>query len=169
VKRFLIISDIHACDVDPTASDAPSYVSSYGGRRASADPLSELEALIEKDIPEVDYILCPGDIANRANPSAFAYAWKSLNDLADRLKIPLFATVGNHDIDSRYKTNTFDPMEFAKNITPHIPTRKRPQYLEYWAENFTLIENDDCNNRGESARHTHMRWPIGSAIQRAGI
>ena len=146
MRRFLIVSDIHACDVDPSTSDAPSYVSNFSGvRRSNLDPLTELDRLIDGEGLSPDCILCPGDITNRANPVSFSYAWDRLNRLSARLAIPLVTTVGNHDVDSRYKTNSYDPLEFAKNLSPPIPTPERPKYLEYWAENFTLISRNDCN------------------------
>lgn len=50
MKRFLLISDIHACDVDPGSSKAPSYVSSFRSAAASRiDPIAELEDLIKRE------------------------------------------------------------------------------------------------------------------------
>jgi 3',5'-cyclic AMP phosphodiesterase CpdA len=146
LKRFLIISDIHACDIDPASPKAPSYVSSFGGSSGAAvDPISELERLVREEDLAPDYILCAGDITNRSNPAALRYAWERLRSLAHACGAKLIATVGNHDIDSRYKANAFDPRGFVMSLAPKIPYEERERFLEYWAENFTLLSHEGCN------------------------
>lgn len=146
MKRFLLLSDLHATDEDPSSSSAPSYVSSYSASAsARLDPISELEAVIRDDKLEPDYILCPGDITNRSNPRAFTYAWDRLHKLALSCGAKLIATVGNHDLDSRYKDNRFDPRGYIMSIKPQIPVAERERFLEFWAENFTVISEADCN------------------------
>jgi predicted phosphodiesterase len=146
VKRFLLISDIHATDIDPSASRAPSYVSSFrsaAGKRI--DPLGELEFLIKREGLAPDCVLCPGDITNKSQTAPFSYAWQRLQDLATNCGAKLVATVGNHDVDSRYYGNSFDPRGFAMSLSPTLPTGDRQQFLEFWAENFTLVSGNDCN------------------------
>jgi predicted phosphodiesterase len=146
VKRFLLISDIHACDVDPSSSKAPSYVSSFRSAAASRiDPIAELEDLIRREDLQPECILCPGDITNKSLPDPFGYAWQRLHDLAKKCGAKLIATVGNHDVDSRYKSNAFDPRGYAMSLGPSIPTPERLHFLEYWAENFTPISFEGCN------------------------
>lgn len=144
MRKFLLLSDIHACDVDPASSSAPSFVSSFAasssGRR---DPITELEHLVRQDDFRPDAILCAGDITNRSHPGSLAYAWDRLNRLAETCSAKLIATVGNHDLDSRYQANSFDPRGYAMSLRPHIPVAARPHFLEYWAENFTLVVEND--------------------------
>jgi predicted phosphodiesterase len=146
VKRFLLISDIHASDIDPASSKAPSYVSSYRSTSGTAlDPIFELEKLIREERLAPDCILCAGDVTNKSLPSPFSFAWKKLDDLAKSCSAKFLTTVGNHDVDSRYKSNAYDPRGFAMSLVPKIPTEDRKHFLEYWAENFTLVSNDECN------------------------
>ncbi|TBB15019.1 metallophosphoesterase (plasmid) [Rhizobium ruizarguesonis] len=146
MKRFLLISDIHATNEDPSSSSASSYVSSYSASAsARLDPISELEVVIREDKLNPDYILCPGDITNRSNPQAFTYAWERLNKLAISCGAKLIATIGNHDLDSRYKENRFDPRGYVMSTKPQIPVVERERFLEFWAENFTVISEPDCN------------------------
>jgi 3',5'-cyclic AMP phosphodiesterase CpdA len=146
VKRFLLISDIHACDVDPGTSKAPSYVSSFRSSSLSRiDPIAELERLIKQHDLMPDCILCPGDITNKSQPDPFGYAWQRLHELASKCGARLIATIGNHDIDSRYKSNAYDPRGFAMSLAPNIPVTGRKEFLEFWAENFTAISFDECN------------------------
>ena len=144
--KFLLISDIHACDVDPASPTAPSYVSSFSASAsAKLDPLTELKNLIAADGLQPDLILCAGDIANRSHPNSLSYAWHRLNELAGSCKARLISTVGNHDLDSRYQANKYDPRGYLMSLTPEIPDCNRLSYLEFWAENYTLIETDLCN------------------------
>jgi hypothetical protein len=146
MTRFLIISDIHACDMDPASSQAPSYVSSFNpGATARIDPLADLDRLIQDENLCPDYILCGGDVTNRSSPSPFNYAWGRLNDIASRSRSRLVATVGNHDLDSRYQANKFDPRGYAMSLRPTLPVEDRMNFLEFWAQNFTLLQTPDCN------------------------
>lgn len=146
MKRFLLISDLHASDEDPSSSSAPSYVSSFSPTGSTRlDPILELQKLITQEGLKPDYILCPGDITNRSNTSAFNFAWNKLNSLALECSAQLIATVGNHDLDSRYKGNNFDPKGFVMSLKPQIPVADRIKFLEFWAENFTIINDNDCN------------------------
>lgn len=144
--RFLLLSDIHACDVDPASSSAPSYVSSFGASSsARLDPLSELEKLVGQENLSPDFILCAGDITNRSVPTSLSYAWSKLHNLANKCGAVLVSTVGNHDLDSRYQANRFDPRGFAMSLDPKLPTADRLKFLEFWAENFTLLQFPSCN------------------------
>ena len=145
-KSFLIISDIHACDDDPSSPATPSYVSSIGGAsNGHKDPFDEIEKTIDAEGLVPDFILCPGDITDKSNPNSFAYAWKRLEGLASKFGSKLIATVGNHDIDSRYTNNKFDPRGFAMALAPPIPIQERERFLEFWSENFTLVHDSSCN------------------------
>lgn len=145
MASFLILSDIHACDEDPASPQAPSYVSSFNSAAtARLDPLSDLTRVF-KDELKPDYVLCAGDITNRSNPTAFNYAWGRLQILARDLDAQLVATVGNHDLDSRFQANKFDPRGYAMSLMPTIPVAERIPFLEYWAQNFTILKFEDCN------------------------
>jgi predicted phosphodiesterase len=146
MARFLILSDIHACEDDPASPQASSYVSSFNSAAtARLDPLSDLARLIKDDALTPDYILCAGDITNRSSPTAFNYAWGRLHALADACAGRLIATVGNHDLDSRFIANKFDPRGYAMSLQPTIPVAERLAFLEFWAQNFTVLSFDDCN------------------------
>lgn len=146
MKRFLLLSDIHATDIDPSRWDAPSTVSSSPVKAGNhVEPIADLEAMLRREGREVDYVLCAGDITNKAHPASLTFAWEKLNALSSALGAKLIATVGNHDLDSRYKENAFDPKGYAMALSPQLPTDERSAYLEFWAENFTLINEDNCN------------------------
>ena len=145
-KRFLILSDIHACSIDPSKSDAPSYVSSFAaGASGHLDPIRALKEVVEQETLRPDFILCAGDLTNRADPASLTYVWQRLNELARDCGARLIATIGNHDLDSRYKANNFDPRGYAMSLEPMLPIPSRERFLEFWAENFTLYTEGSCN------------------------
>ena len=163
MTRFLILSDIHACDVDPASPQAPSYVSSFNSAAtARLDPLSDLLRVFKEEAVKPNYILCAGDITNRSSPTAFNYAWGRLHSLANDLDAQLIATVGNHDLDSRFQANKFDPRGYAMSLQPTIPVAERVPFLEYWAQNFTVLKFDDCNI---AALNTAAYHGIGKDIE----
>lgn len=146
MKKFLLFSDIHATDADPTSSSAPSYVSSYASAAAgSPEPISDLVRLLQDEGQEVDYLLCAGDITNKGSPTALTFACEKIQWLSDKLAATLVTTVGNHDLNSRFKTNSYDPRGYAMSVKPAIPIADREKYLEYWAEHFTILNEPDCN------------------------
>lgn len=143
MKSFLLVSDIHACTIDPTSPAAPSYVST-AAKPGWIDPLDDLERLLKQEALKPDYLLCPGDITNKSNPDALTYAWNRLHQIADGFDCRFVATVGNHDVDSRYQGNKFDPRGYLMSLKPALPVEDRGRFLEFWAENFTIISGDDC-------------------------
>ena len=146
MKRFLLLSDLHTTDVNPSSSTAPSYLSTYSAvASGQIDPLTDLETMLVRQEFVIDYILCPGDIANKSTPGPLRSTWERLNRLAEKMGSKLVATIGNHDVDSRYKENNFDPRGYIMALQPSIPSPQRQNYLEYWAEHFTTIADDECN------------------------
>ncbi len=51
------------------------------------NPLAGLIDLAERGELAADLILCPGDLADRAEPSATIFAWQKINELANHLRI----------------------------------------------------------------------------------
>jgi predicted phosphodiesterase len=119
-----------------------SYSSSASGRK---EPISDLTRLLADEGLSPDYILCAGDIADKSNPASLSFVWARITQLAQDMGKPLVTTVGNHDLDSRYKENKWDPRGYVMALEPPIPYNSRKAYLEYWAENFTFISDDHCN------------------------
>ncbi|SFV32908.1 metallophosphoesterase family protein [Hyphomicrobium facile] len=136
----LVVSDIHAIDTDPTSSSAASYVSA---RQIAADtikdPLGELRNTINSGVPKPDCIICPGDLADKSNPSALSYVWNELSAIAKSLgDVPLIATPGNHDLDSRFKISDYDARGQIMAVRPRVPWDDHRNYLEFWAEHFSI-------------------------------
>jgi hypothetical protein len=79
-KSLLVLSDIHATDVDPSTAGAPSYVSSFSAAATGrSDPIDELGVLVSSEGLTPNYLLCGGDITNRSASPSFSFAWNKLN------------------------------------------------------------------------------------------
>ena len=146
--KVVIVSDLHAFQGD--RSPLPSLVNfSDADRTETSDPLLGLRAKFADgslDVP--DLLICAGDLADRANPLALKSAWSELNSIRNEFKIPSFlATCGNHDLDSRYQENRFDPKGYLRKLNPCFPL---PDYqkndilqLKYWSNNFSIVEGEN--------------------------
>jgi Icc-related predicted phosphoesterase len=153
--KFVVISDLHAftSDARRTADGRkplpPSYIDfSAPHRRKVEDPLVGLRELFEGNTFDgIDLLIVAGDIGDRADPVAIRSAWSELSEIAGLKGTKVMATCGNHDIDTRHKTNKFDPKGFLRTLTPsfpiaHVQSDDRAM-LEYWANNYTIIEESN--------------------------
>jgi len=137
--RVAVLSDIHAAIpgdkglVDSYASTAPSADSIY------RDAILSLEKFIESSGVRADYLVCCGDMANKANPTAMNYIWKKYNEIAKQLGAVPVTTVGNHDIDSRYTESDFDARGVLRRLHPSYPLLDPTKTHEYWSRNFVVL------------------------------
>lgn len=140
VIRVAVISDIHAYDADQKI--APSHFDVKRPRsQTGRHPISGLVALVKEKGKELtaDLLLCPGDIGDKASRRGIEVAWESVHELAGALKATVVAgTAGNHDLDSHYKTSTFDPEEFLKELTPMFPLQESGLNRDFWSNHFAV-------------------------------
>lgn len=145
---ILVISDLHAHPGDPRKGDAPSYYSTnslYGA--PDVNPLAGITELIDKAKLHVDWVVCPGDLGDKADPVAQKLAWEQLEKLRSALSADyLFGTTGNHDVDSRRVVPDFDPKSALQLLTPTFPidvkcydAGDRVYADRFWSNNFVLV------------------------------
>jgi predicted phosphodiesterase len=144
--KILIVSDLHA-HADQISDSAPSYIST---RDDSQDPtensLTGLLRFAKERSIKANWIICPGDIAHQANPHAHSYVWEKLCELRELTNASnIFATVGNHDVDSRRAINDFDPKSMLQLLAPPFPGLGKEECFQYWAENF-FVKVDATTN-----------------------
>jgi hypothetical protein len=73
------------------------------------DPISKFLDLITQRGLRADYVLCPGDITDKANPVAFREGWRRLREIKEALGARhLISSTGNHEVDSRVVDPTHD-------------------------------------------------------------
>ena len=102
----------------------------------------------------VDWIVSPGDLGDKAIPTAQSAAWRELERIRGAVGAKrLIATVGNHDIDSRRSFNDFDPKSSLQQLLPSFPLdcdcyeKNDNVYVDrFWSRNFVVVPFDefDC-------------------------
>jgi predicted MPP superfamily phosphohydrolase len=138
-----IISDLHAYET-ADSGNRPSHLCLNGvDSEPTKHPFAGLHKLIADNSLSVDILLCCGDLGDKAHPAAIRYAWNAIHDLKARLGASkLFATVGNHDVDSRHKFNAFDPKGFLQSLTPSFPMETEALNDTFWSRNFALYTDN---------------------------
>ena len=143
--KILVVSDLHAFtppnhNTGKTIDDPPSFlVNTEVESKKQPNPIELIPDLLKAEGLDVDWILCPGDIADRADPDAQAFAWRHLVNLKKSTKARLLlGTVGNHDVDSRLQFSEFDPKGHLQALSPPFPGINGAAANRYWARNFHI-------------------------------
>src|SRR5437773_38935 len=66
--RIALLSDLHAHDNDPAAPSDVSWLVVAASEEPTLHPFAALHNLIEREQLRADYVVCPGDIGDKANP-----------------------------------------------------------------------------------------------------
>lgn len=143
VITIAVASDLHASAVPGDA--APSHCRiGLVNETALNHPVPGLMKLIEKLALRADILLCPGDLADRAEPGAVRYAWRVIHDLGAALQSRhIMATAGNHDVDSRHQYNKFDAKGVLQSLTPRFPVPDESSCDQFWSRHFTIVREDN--------------------------
>lgn len=147
--RFLVVSDIHTCDEDPSSYKTSSYVSTQGaGPTGAIEPISSMIDKVKAEVGPVDFVICAGDLTQRALPAGITYISEKLRGVATSLGAKHLVVVnGNHDVDSRFKSNNFDPRGQLRQSLPDMPfiavpsqdiEASRRNHLEFFAEHLSI-------------------------------
>lgn len=145
MRRFLIISDLHA--YTPSSANSgrpPSLLTTTRASRTSRDNMIRSVAkMVELEGLKVDVILCPGDLADRADPEGQKFVWEELHKLKKVIGASsVIGTAGNHDVDSRLQYTDFDPKGNLLGLTPPFPGPTNALSDKYWAHNFSIEIRD---------------------------
>ena len=137
-----VMSDLHAHNVSGAA--APSTFSISGPHdQPTAHPIAGLKKLIQDFHLSADMLLCPGDIADKAQPAALSYAWNEMGAIKRLLNADLLiATAGNHDMDSRYQYDAHDAKGTLQALAPMFPGFEHAICDRFWARNFAILDGD---------------------------
>ena len=138
--RVLIASDLHMHNDALSAETLPSYLTSHPDYRgANQSPIKGIEKLLCSQKAKVDWILCPGDLGDKADITAQQVAWSDLESLRSKLHAKrLIATIGNHDVDSRGMTAAASPTDSLKKLTPPFPIRDTNLWSRFWTRDYTI-------------------------------
>lgn len=134
-----VVSDIHAA-IPSADGNNSSYASTAPNKDATEkDAILSLQKLIETEGISTDFLVCCGDMADRANPTAMNYVWTKFHQIAEHLKARPIATVGNHDIDSRFTDSDHDARGMLRNLSPTYPLGDDAKNYEFWSRNFVVV------------------------------
>lgn len=143
--RIGVLTDFHAFAGRPGDGGAsPSWldlakVQSDPGQ----NPFAALIQTVEKEKLRADLLLCCGDLGDKADPAGQQYVWGEVEKVREALEAKLtLGAAGNHDVDSRYIHSAFDAKGYIQTLSPGFPVNDERCWLEYWARNFTCVEED---------------------------
>lgn len=142
--RLAVISDIHAASAQHDHSRGSHVVVPAPAGRGN--PIDDLRELIKGGaLGAVDYLVCPGDITNQADPDAFQWMWARLRETASSIgATEILATCGNHDLDSRYladaRVDDPDAKGAILGLANRFPELSEAEHNEFWAHNFVVLE-----------------------------
>ncbi|NVH75792.1 metallophosphoesterase [Paraburkholderia sp. JPY432] len=142
--KFAILSDLHAAprSSDPKKTEVKLYSDGDGFGRHD-NPLSSLHELIAQEQLKADFVVCPGDMTNRADPGALRFVWAQLHKLREMLGAKeVIATVGNHDVDSRGNEVGTIPREALMRLIPRFPIAIPALADHFWAHGFYITTID---------------------------
>jgi len=141
--RLAVASDLHAYSIVKDTPAPSHFQVETPESDPGKNPISGLQKLLSEEMIRAEMLLCPGDIGHQAQQIAIQHAWSSLNSLRENLAADhLFATAGNHDLDSRYLSNDYDALEYLKNLTPPFPFPSEEMNDKFWSQHFAIFEGD---------------------------
>ena len=166
--RIAIISDLHC---KHSSSDGPTkttllYSDDINGSPLT-NPIKALKKLVEDEKIKCDLVLCPGDIADRADPQGLSTGWTYLESIQGATGSGLLlATVGNHDVNVKCMDKE-DPNGSLKNFDTNYPVPNADgMRTQYWQDDYCLMKYDrtiilvfnSCHSHrnSSSSRQSHI-------------
>lgn len=135
-----IVSDLHAYENEEPDHAPSHYCIRDPGNDSTKNPIAAFQQLVSNESLSADLLLCPGDLADKANPPAIRQAWLDVNKMQGWLGADLLvATAGNHDVDSRHEHNSFDAKGALQALCPPFPFQDENLNDRYWARHFVTI------------------------------
>lgn len=153
MTSFLIISDTHAF-VSSGTGDKPSLLEAT--HTGSTNMLRSVADLLKQEDLQPDWIICPGDLGDKASPEGQSFVWAELNALKAAVNAKfLLGAAGNHDLDSRFANSAFDPMANIKALRPPFPGITDLDCDKYWSRHYSIYHDGQCRilNLNSSAFH----------------
>lgn len=153
-----IVSDLHCRYIGSDSGPMRTYLTSDALRDPPQQhPIEALNAFIDTNGLEADYLLCPGDIADRMDRQGFISGWGYLLEL--RLKFQakeLLATTGNHDVDSRNKLGLGEALALPKKILQGYPVEDRDNQSRFWANHYHIRSTDNVHFFVFNSAYSHF-------------
>lgn len=143
--RLAVLSDLHAYATAPKGSEPSFLPATEEHQLAQHNPFEGLVELISQNNLTADYLLCPGDIGDKADPKGIAHAWHHLQRVAKQLGDATYvASTGNHDMDSRSIFHNYDPTDVLKKLAPPYPVSDQSEVDRYWSRYYCITDHTNC-------------------------
>ncbi len=152
--RLFLLSDIHAFDgaklrleseAERKTIQAPSYFDiTLSDSEGGDNPIRDIKKLIDSKSLTSEYLICCGDLADKAVPQAAARAWREIQEIGKMLETKeVIVTVGNHDVDSRYQHNDFDAKGVLLDLDPGFPFADEKRNCHFWTHHYVVFPHSE--------------------------
>lgn len=140
ILKIAILSDIHCHSIEQERKE--SYFLAGGPRNPGyANPIQALMELISQEEISCDYLVCAGDMSNKASSVGLAFSWYAIKEIAQKINAKtVLPTIGNHDVDSRNISGKHDPFHMARTISSDFPFGDQASRDSYWNNGFSIID-----------------------------
>lgn len=124
-------------------------------------PIQSFVKLVKKNESDFksDILLCPGDITNKIDPQGYITGWSFLEEMKSAIGADgLYATIGNHDVDSRRSNKQSLPFTVAKSIKENYPIDDPQALDDFWLNNYCVIEKENFALLIYNSSHSHLNY-----------
>jgi predicted phosphodiesterase len=136
--KIAIISDLH-CTNEDKASNVTRLHDKTPIKPINRHPVKSINERINKDSINANYLICLGDVTDRANEYGLNQGIDYLKEIQMELNAEeLFLITGNHDVDTQ---NTIDP--FYQLKAHNFPLSEDDIKSSYWRDKYCVIEREN--------------------------
>jgi predicted phosphodiesterase len=178
--NITVISDLHCTHSSKDKTKEGVALNStilYSDQLRGDSPLHPIVAFLNEydknsALLKSDLLLCPGDITDKVDPQGYLTGWSFLEEIKETIGADkLFATIGNHDVDSRRSIKNQQPFDICKSIKKNYPIADQNLREQFWNDHFCLYEDDKYILLIFNSAYTHISSgdAMNSAIQRGII
>jgi predicted phosphodiesterase len=154
--RFAVISDLHCHPIRGNSKENSTLLFTDLLRTNTKEhPVENLKEVVAADeISNVDFLLCPGDLSDHADRQGLISGWDFTKEIASIFGTEVvYATLGNHDVDSRHKYNEYS-YHLPKGIKKEFPFED-PTVESFWSKGYTFIERYNLRMLIINSSHYH--------------
>ncbi|MDQ8192787.1 metallophosphoesterase [Coraliomargarita sp. SDUM461004] len=135
--KLLICSDLH---VSNSANETVEVASFVDVLKPNEGPLHDLKDFLYQNNLTCDFLVCPGDLGDAADPDSIRFGWKELADIGGICGASVLATAGNHDLDSERLYDKADCKGVLQGLSPQFPVLEQSLWDQYWARHYCIFK-----------------------------
>jgi len=155
--KLAVVSDLH-CHPSTEKNPSTHLFTDLLRDDVNLHPVASLieyhQDFLKDEHSNVDYLLCPGDVTNFSNLQGFISGWDYVQEISKMFQATFtYATLGNHDIDSRHKNSKYF-QKIPKGIKKGYPIADE-EIGTFWEKGYTFIEKDNLQLLIVNSTHYH--------------